>query len=214
MDIRESITELANEAFAHIEKIQSEYFSASQNIKGKPLDVHLANDKKIEAEVLQSKANYITAKNNYDSMMRTYPDQIRGRMAELRREYAKEVEKQFEIDPKSVDKASLELLKSGIMKPNEYSDMLKKAASNNNVTMVRLVAKYAEEASAEAEKKYGETSPQARELRAVGYSGNIDPAGEALKTFDNVTEILYRCTNNPYMISHWEELAYPLIEML
>lgn len=213
MSIREQIEEIARATFAEIERIENEYKNAEQRRKETPQRAGIV-DAGYAAKAARAEADYLAAREAHNSMQRDLPGKARTKIAEIRREYAQEVARQFAVDPSKLDLAALELLKSGIMKPDEYAAMLQEAQRSGNTTMTRMIARYAAEAAEAAERKYGEGSPQARELRAVGYSGNTDPAAAALEIFDGVAEIVSRCINNPSMIPMWDELAAPLLEML
>ena len=213
MEIREQIEKFARSTFGEIERIENEYKNAEQRRKETPQRMGIV-DPAYAAKAARAEAGYLAARDARNSMERDLPGKARTRIAEIRREYAEEVSRQFAVDPAKLDMAALELLKSSIMKPDEYSAMMQEAQKSGNTTMTRMIARYAAEAAEAAERKYGDGSPQARELRAVGYSGNTDPAAAALEVFDGVAEIVSRCINNPSMIPMWDELAAPLLEML
>ena len=213
MSIREQIEEIARSTFAEIDRIENEYKNAEQRRKETPQRVGII-DAVYAAKAARAEADYLAARDARNSMERDLPGKARSRIAEIRREYSQEVARQFAVDPSKLDMAALELLKSGIMKPAEYSSMMQEAQRSGNTTMTRMIARYASEAAEAAERKYGDGSTQARELRAVGYSGNTDPAAAALEVFDGVAEIFSRCIGNPSMIPMWDELAAPLLEML
>ena len=213
MQIREQIEEIARATFAEIERIENEYKSAELRRKETPQRVGIVNADYV-AKAARAEADYLAARDALNNMKRDLPGKARTKIAEIRREYAQEVARQFAVDPSKLDMAALELLKSGIMKPVEFSSMMQEAQRSGNTTMTRMIARYAAEAAEAAERKYGDGSPQARELRAVGYSGDADPEAAALEVFDGVAEIFSRCIGNPSMIPMWDELAAPLLEML
>ena len=211
--IRKQIEELTRSTFEEITRIENEYRQAEQRRKETPQRTGFV-DAGYAAKAARAEADYLAARDSYNSMKRDLPGKSREKLAAIRREYAQEVAQRYAVDPSKLDMGMLELLKSGIMKPGEYSSMMEEAQKAGNTTMTRLIARYASEAAEAVERKYGDGSPQARELRAVGYSGNIDPGAAALEAFDGVAEIFNRCIGNPSMIPMWGELAEPLLEML
>jgi len=213
MEFREKIDELAHSTFEEIRRVEDDYKQAEQRRKETPQHNGVVSAE-YAARAAQAEAAYLSAREAYRGLQRNLPGKVDEHLAAIRREYAAEVAQRFAVDPSKMDMAALELLKSGIMKAGEYSTMMQEAQKSGNVTMTRLIARYASEAAEAAERKFGEGSAQARELRAVGYAGNIDPGAAALQTFDNVAEILRRCVNNPSMIPHWDGLAGPLLDLL
>ena len=213
MEIKEQIDELARSTFEEIRRVENSYKEAELRRKETPQHNGVVTAE-YAARAAQAEAEYLTAREAYRGLQRNLPGRVQENLAAIPREYAAEVAQQFAVDPSKLDLAALELLKSGIMKSGEYAAMMQEAQKSGNVTMARMIARYAAEAAEAAERKYGDGSPQARELRAVGYSGNIDPGAAALETFDGIAEIFNRCIGNPSMIDHWDELAGPLLDML
>jgi hypothetical protein len=213
MSTKAKLLELAESVFDEIQRTEKAYYDAERRRNETP-QRHGFVDAEYNARAMRAEADYLAARDAYNKMRRNLPENTRSRLAALRREYAQEVGQAFAVDPSKLDTASMELLKSGIMKPGEYTAMMEAAKKAGNVTMVRIIAKYAAEAAEDVAKKYGEGDQKARELRAVGYAGNIDPSAAALETFDHVGEILNRCANNSRMIAHWDELAGPLLKMM
>ena len=211
MTISEKIAELAQSTFDEIQKTEDAYKAAEAAKKALPA---ASGDYQVQAKIARAAADFAAAEAARRQMRYNLPNKSENALSALRREYAQEIEQKYAADPAKLDLATLELLKSGIMRPNEYRRLFDSAAQNGNATMTRLIARYALDAAAEATKKFGETSTQARELRAIGYAGNADPAADAMNTFDSIGEIFRRSVANPGMIPHWEELTAPLFDLL
>lgn len=213
MSYKEQIEALARETFTELMAKKEAYDKAESRKRDFPQRGGLVNAD-YQAKAARAQADFLEAQEAWRATQRNLPGRALEQLAAIRRDYEKEMTKRFAVDPAKLDTASLELLKSGIMKPGEYSAMFNRAAQDGNITMTRMIAKYAAEAAEAAAKKYGENSPQARELRMIGYSGNLDPAKDCMNTFDGVTEIFRRTVDNPAMISHWDELTTQLLDML
>ena len=207
---KEIINNLARETFEELLAKKEAYNKAEARKHDFPQRGGLVNAD-YQAKSARVQADFLEAQEAWRATQRNLPGKALEKLAAIRRDYEKEMTKLFAVDPAKLDTASLELLKSGIMKPEEYASMFNQAANAGNVTMTRMISKYAAEAAA---KKYGENSSQARELRMIGYSGNLDPAKDRMDTFDGVVEIFRRTVDNPGMISHWDELTAQLLEML
>ena len=130
----------------------------------------------------------------------------------LRKELETEIDDFFAADPKAIDNNTLELLRSGLLKPNEFAKIMSKVQSDGNFTMMRFVSKYAEVAAEERAKKYGQNDEGARTLRSVSYVGKQNDGKEILQAFDTLSNVFCRSVNNPALISHWGEFTSDLIE--
>lgn len=213
MNIKDSINDLAASTFEEIQRVEKEYREAEIRRRETPVRNGIM-DAEYATKAYKAETDYKAAEAAYKSMKQSLPNNTASKLSQLRREYAQEVGRAFAADPKKIDAAAVELLKSGTMKAGEYASMLDTAKKNGNATMVRIISKYAGEAAVEASKKYGETDQRSMVLRAVASMGGDDPAAAHLDTFDKVASIFNRCVNNPAIIGHWNELADPLIDRL
>ena len=213
MSYKEQIEALARETFTELLAKKEAYTTAEAKRRDFPQRGGLV-DADYQAKAARAQADFLEAQEAWRATQRNLPGKALEKLAAIRREYAQEMAQRFAVDPSKLDTASMELLKSGIMRPEEFASMFNRAAQTGNTTMTRVIAKYAAEAAEAAAKRYGENSSQARELRMIGYSGNLDPAKDHLDTFDGVVEVFRRTVDNPAMISHWDELTAQLLDML
>lgn len=213
MNIKDSINDLAASTFEEIQRVEKEYREAEIRRRETPVRNGIM-DAEYATKAYKAEADYKAAEAAYKSMKRSLPSNTTSKLSQLRKEYAQEVGRAFAADPKKIDAAAVELLKSGTMKAGEYASMIEAYKKDGNATMIRMVIKYAREAAEAAGTKYGIDDQRARSLRAVSSMGGKDPAAAHLETFDGVAEIFNRCINNPAIIGHWNELADPLIDML
>lgn len=123
-------------------------------------------------------------------------------LAPLRAELAADLEAAYSVDPSQVDGNALELLKSGIMRPHEYERLYDEAAKGGNVTMARLIGRYADSAAGELG-----TSPEGAKLRVLADRAKSLNGSDRLAAFDHLVDVMKRCGNNPGMIDHWEALT-------
>ncbi|MGN0600146.1 MAG: hypothetical protein ACI4JK_09650 [Oscillospiraceae bacterium] len=153
------------------------------------------------ARSARAEADYVTAKHEWETLQRNKPETVKREVAAIRRELSAETDKLFGVAAKSIDAQALELLKSGIMRPAEYVDMIKKAKDEHNYTMARLAGKYALEA---AEKFEGE---EARLVRGTAFEAVQLNGNEYLQQFDTLTDILDMCFKHPYMFEEWDGIT-------
>ena len=168
------------------------------------------NDYEAQAKAARAKADYLEAESNLRSVRRNMDSRISEASA-IRRELAAAVEDAFSVDPAALDTPTLELLKSGVLKSNEYAKLANSAAQAGNITMLRLIGKYAADAAEETAKQYGTGDHVAKELRAVAYQCNRNTGKDYLEAFDALTDVFRRCTKNTAMIKMWDELTAPII---
>lgn len=162
-------------------------------------------------KVARAQAELVEAQQAVRDAQRNY-ERRAAEIKELRKELAAAVEDAYSVDPKKLDGATVELLKSGILNPTEYGRLMNEAQAANNPTMVRLIGKYADDAAETRGARYGQSDEGARTLRRVGYAGRTSNGEEYLKTFDAITDVYNRCTRNPALIKSWDSLTAEAVE--
>ena len=209
-DYAQKANKIATEAFEKYQKAEVDYKKAQKTAEEYPQRYGFV-DPQYAAKSARAKADFLEAKES----MKTAKDEFESHIKEfsaLREKLAQEVDEYYGIDPRKLDANTLEILKSGIMKPGEYSRLLNEAQENENYTMMRMVSKYAADAAESEAKRNGYDSPTAMELRAVSYQGNTDPGAIHLQQFDVLAECYTRSVNNPAMIKNWEQLTADIVE--
>ena len=206
------INEIAAAAFEDYRKAEAAYKKAEEQRNKYPQRMgmvdaeYAAKSARAQADFLEAKEAFTKAKNGLQSH--------NAEIAALRKQLVAELDDHYAADPAKLDGGTLELLKSGILKPNEYAKLMNEASASGNHTMARMIAKYAENAAADVGKRYGENSEQARELRAIGYAANRNNGSDTLGAFDVMAEVYSRTSNNPAMMSAWGELTDAAAESL
>lgn len=196
--------DLAVAAFAEYQKAEKAYQTAEQTARQYPQRMGVV-DAEYAAKSARAQADFLEAKN----ALRTAREKLAGKQDEIRKlrsELAADIETSFMADPAALDSNTLELVKSGMLKPNEYLYLMRKAAENNNPTMARVIGHYAGEASKGAD---GEAS---RVLRIAEYESRAYTGADRLEAFDSMTEVYNRCANNPAIIGHWGEFTAQTVE--
>lgn len=165
---------------------------------------YVAKSARAKADLLDAKAALTTARD----VMHSKKSELKA----IRNKLSDALDDDFSADASKLDSNTMELLKSGILKPAEYQRLLEKAENNGNYTMARMVAQYAGKAVDEAAKNYGEGSEQARALRVVSYQGNKYNGNETLGHFDALMDAYERTINNPFLADKWDELTAPIVD--
>lgn len=201
------VDEIAKAAFKEYTDAEAELKRAEANRQ--PRSTGMV-DAEQAARAARAEADYLEAKEKVQRATRNLTARVDS-IAAIRQELAAELDTAYSVNPEQIDTNTMTLLQAGIMRPSEYIKMMDAAEEAGNVTMMRLIAKYAGEAAADAAKQYGESSNQAMTLRSVLYRGNSAAGSDTLSKFDILADTFRRTANNPYMIGHWDELTADLI---
>lgn len=199
------INDIAAEAFKEYAAAETAYKNAESKKNAYPRRNGLGAD--YTAKSARYEADYAEALAAYDKFRKNGFYGYRQRMDEVRKEFVAAVESHFTADPAALDMATLELLKSGILKPAEYNRLMDKAINDNNHTMARMIGQHAKAAAENTTDRDTATA-----LRSVSYKSNGMNGSNYVEAFDFVTHLYDRCSNNPALYAKWDELAGEVIE--
>ena len=140
-----------------------------------------------------------------------------AKAAELRTALSNEVQASKCVDPTTVDAAGVELMKSGILTADDYYSLAEKY--DGNVTMLRLLSKYAADAATDADNR------KDRAALTVLSRECANGTGKVLRSWDDLmTTVNYCCgrggngsrRQTPGVVAHmgewWDELSGEIIE--
>lgn len=109
-----------------------------------------------------------------------------AKAAELRHTLEKEVQTNSLADPAAIDSNAVELMKTGILTPDDYFNFADKY--DGNATMLRLIGYYAREAATDAE------SRKDRAALTVLAQDCANGTGKTLKAFDKLLTTANYCS--------------------
>lgn len=140
-----------------------------------------------------------------------------AKAAELRSALEKEVQASKCVDPTAVDAAGVELMKSGILTPDDYYSLAEKY--DGNVTMLRLLSKYAADAATDADNR------KDRAALTVLSRECANGTGKTLKAWDDLMTTVNYCSGRggngskrqtPGVVERmgewWDQLSGEIIE--
>lgn len=140
-----------------------------------------------------------------------------AKAADLRCALEKEVQASKCVDPTAVDTAGVELMKSGILTPDDYYSLAEKY--DGNVTMLRLLSKYAADAATDADNR------KDRVALTVLSQECANGTGKTLKAWDDLMATVNYCSGRGgsgnrrptpgvtlSMGEWWEQLSGEIIE--
>lgn len=208
------VDELARKAFA-------EYSKATDALKAAEgqYQKYSRSSGNVTAEFVtkqaRAKADFVEAQAALDKVRRDM-DGYNDTVSAIRRELAAAVDAAFIVDPRQVDAAAVELLKSGICRAADYEKLLHDAHKSDNSTMIRMIASYATQAADSLKEKDGRISYDRHEefsrLNAVGQRGAGYTSRAKLQEFDMLADAFRRTMKNPSMIGSWDMLTANIIE--
>lgn len=167
------------------------------------------------AQAYRAEADLQEARLAYDKARRDLPYATWNQLAAIRRELSAALNDEYSADPAKLDTRTVELLKSGILRSNEYVRLMNDARAAGNTVMARIIGRYAATAADEAEKRYGFEDRRSMELRAVAVDVESDgesAVADKLAAFDVITEAFNSSADNTAMIGDWDGLTGPVVE--
>ena len=168
------------------------------------------------ARKARAEADYLAAKAEFDAANNRVWGELNRQRAELRAGLQKELRADGAASPDAIDGNALELLKSGIMTPDDYYALLDKY--DNNPTMLRMIGKYAQDAADDM------TDDRAARGALLQVSQACkDGQSSVMRTWDGLSQIVDYCSGQAhgrkgspgYVISMgkwWEQLAGESVE--
>lgn len=206
----ERVDSMAKEIFAEYTEAKAEFDKAEKRHRDLP-QRHGMVDYDYAAKSARAEADFAEAKKRLEDVRRSMAMKI-NEAENIERELAEAVEHDCSADPAQLDMATLELLKSGILRSAEYAALMHDAQRAGNITMQRIIGKYAQTAAEEVSEKYGQGDRVAAELRGVAHEGNAGSGREQLDAFAVLFDAFKRTMNNPAMIPRWDELTGAIVE--
>lgn len=212
-DYARRLDTLARENFQKYNNAKEEYERACDKLEQYPQRYGNV-DHEYERKRLLAMSAHAEAKAVFDVVKHEYADSL-TEANKIRAELVNAIEADYTVDPAQLDNNTLELMKSGVLKPADYERFMNDALENENHAMVRMIAKYAEEASKQLMESGldQKTVYYGRErLHTVIDAAKKDDGREYLEAFDYITEAYRRTVNNPSMIRYWDQLTTHAVE--
>ena len=199
---------LADESFTEY-TVTKRRFEAAERKRAETPVKHGLVSAEYAVRAAKAEADYLEAREKYETVKRNLPEKSR-QMAAIRADFVAAVNDHFAADPAKLDKATIALLDSNILKPDEYEMLMASAERDGNFTMMRLVAAKAGEMADKAPTREGEAI-----LKAVALRGRNVDGSDYIRAFDvGVVSLFERCLKNPSLYSSWDMLMQPVRDAL
>lgn len=155
-------------------------------------------------ELLRDKQNSL--ENSYARYRSTKGGEFIKRLEAISVEAQGKIAAAFVADVSKIDTGTIELLKAGICEPLEYEAFMEKALKNNNSTMIRLIAKYADE---EAKKYESVDSLLSRRFARVANNARYADGSAYADSFKTFVDIVKRISQTPslYRSAQYHDLV-------
>lgn len=162
----------------------------------------------------RAETDFLEARATRDRILQELPYVTKNKLATIRQELSAALSDEYSADPAKLDTRTVELLKSGILRSNEYVRLMNDARAAGNNVMARVIGRYAATTAKEAEEEYGHSDQRAMELRAIALDSDhdMDMVSNRLEAFDVIVEAFERSASNISMVDSWEQLTSPIIE--
>lgn len=167
------------------------------------------------AQAARVEADFQEARATHDRILRELPYATKNKLAAIRQELSDALSGEFDARPSEIDSQTLELLRSGVLRAEEYARLSNKYKKEGNTTMCRLVAHHSGIAAEKMAERFGENDSRAQMLRAVAVDGEGDgesAVADKLAAFDVIGEAFDSSARNTAMIGDWDGLTGPVVE--
>lgn len=204
----ERVNSIAKSAFENYKDATRKLEEAESNYRvlASPYNDPAKKDYELQAKIVNAKADVEEAQNEVKKakeFMQSEAASIRVVKAELQ----KAIDAEYSANGEDVDIATLELLKSGALKPMEYISLYETAERNGNYTMQRIIGKFAGEVANKAP-----TYELQKRLNSISVVSKYGSIGKAhMEAFEVLEDIYSRTAKNPAMIDRWGELTDSII---
>ena len=164
-----------------------------------------------------AEASYLLAEEAFQSVERSIWPTFNRRRKELREQLEEEVRGGSTVSPEDVDAATLELLKSGIMEPDDYRALAEKYSGNS--TMLKFISKCARELADRLDNSRAAERGSLYALAQACQAGGED----ILQKWDALSSVADYCSGQTRtkpespefivsMSKHWEALSGDAVE--
>ena len=139
--LRSYLEEIKN-TYNEARKTYTELFNKADEVKAAWIKARSSGD--LNAQGLEkAQDKYLKESADIQEQLESLISSTKKEFAAIRRRVDADFASKFKVNPDNLDMPTLELLKSGILKDSELSDLA--GRFNDNITMLRLIGKYAQE---------------------------------------------------------------------
>lgn len=154
-------------------------------------------DASYDIEYQRRKLAHDEAKEELRNLRATVPEELRKATKEIRSRLKADADYYLAVDPKQLQPEVMSFLESGMLSVNDYSKLMKVAISDNNVTMIRMIADRAKKAAATGSDR--ERLP----LLSIADEASIYTTEAYLAAFDSISSVSETCMHNTRLADHW-----------
>lgn len=202
----QKVNDIAKENFSAFRSAETNYHLAEEDFQNHPEG--MGGSPEFQAKAVRVKAKFIEEQGKYKEARATLERSLDD-VYKIQKELEKDVNNTFGADPSAVDLPTMELIKSGVLTAADYERLIEKAMKDNNITMLKILGKNAEELS---NKLSSLDDIGAAKLRSLANAAQKVNGSAYVSAFELLVDCYRRCVNNTYMINHWDELTKRAIE--
>jgi len=199
--------EVIKSAFNEIQKAERAHLDAKTRQEAFK---HKRFDNELDARMYQAQAeaDYIRTQKELKELKARVLSDTQEKLQGVRKALQAQISKDTALKPDKMDTSTITLLESGVLKATDYKELLDNAISEDNATMIKLIAKY-------AEKRVHDTALDPHERQtylAVSSEASMNTGDAVIDNFDTFGAIFERSVNNTRLIDSWDTLTAPIID--
>ncbi len=204
---------IARDALSKIQKADTDLRGAERRRRENCAPRTGMGDAEAMARAARAEADYAEAKAAYEKCLRELPADTLSSLSAIRRDLSTALGEEYSADPSAIDPHTLELLKCGILRSDEYVRLMNSATEAGNDTMVRIIGRYAATAAEDMERRYGPADQRVMELKGIALQGDSSASavGDKLGAFDVLVQAFQTSAGNVPMIGDWEMLTGDIV---
>lgn len=200
-DVKRRLFDEYESALSQLKKAETQYEeNRLENARYPNTDERLADAARIESNYYEKKGAFEKARRELEGGQR--------QIEEIRRQLLADIEKAYMARPDQLDANAMELIRSGILKPNELSAMMQDF--KGNPTMARMIGAHARQKAAEADDAQ-DGNARAGYLQIASEAAAND-GSEYVAAFDYVADVFRRCVRTPGLAKEWDNMTAQVIE--
>ena len=205
-DVKRRLFDVYEAALSELKEAEKQYEESKLENTRTHSPYYPVNDE-IRAATARIESRYYEKKGFFEKARRELVNGQR-QIEEIRSQLLADIDKSYMARPDQLDANAMELIRSGILKPNELSAMLKDF--EGNPTMTRMIGAHAKQRAAEADAaRDGNT--RAGYLQIVSEAA-VNDGSEYVAAFDYVADVFRRCVRTPDLAKEWDNLTAQVIE--
>lgn len=197
------LEEMTFEAVNQIKDAEEKYRKATDDHQAMPIRSGFV-EANYSIESQRRQLAYDEARQNLNVIRTDIPKRFELEAKELRKKLSDELYDYFAVKPDLLSPETMSLLNSGCLNVNDFDKLMKAAISDNNITMIRMIASKAADIAKDTDKTDTRVFLKTIASKADNYTPET-----YLNAFDSFISVSERCMKNTRLIDSWNQIGMP-----